>query len=95
MLMLQRVPLAPGRFWRLAFEYRSEGMEGVTGLRWRTIGAEWQAPASEAWRQAWFEFQSPPAGSVVPLVLAYERAPGTMRTAGAFWLRRVRLEAAR
>ncbi len=95
MLMFERVPLAPGRRWRLAFEYRSEGMAGETGLRWRTIGAEWQAPARETWREAEFEFRSPPEGSVVPLVLAYERAPGTMRTAGSFWLRRVRLEAAR
>lgn len=94
MLMFERVPLAPRRRWRLTFEYRSEGMGGATGLRWRTIGAEWQAPASEAWREAGVEFQSPPEGSVVPLVLAYERAPGTVRTAGSFWLRRVRLEAA-
>ena len=94
-LLLQRVPLAPERRWRLRFEYRSQGMEGETGLRWRTIGAEWQAPASEAWREAEFEFKTAAGASVVPLVLAYQRAPGTMRTAGSFWLRRVRLEAAR
>jgi len=95
MLLLERVPLAPGRRWRLEFEYRSQGMAGQTGLRWRTIGAEWQAPASEAWREAAFDFTTPPGGSVAPLVLAYERAPGTMRMAGSFWLRRVRLDEAR
>jgi len=95
MLVLERVPLAPGRSWRLAFEYRSAGMAGGTGLRWRTIGEEWQAPASEARREADFEFKTPARGSVVPLALAYERAPGTVRTTGSFWLRRVRLEAAR
>lgn len=93
MLMLERVALAPERRWRLVFEYRSQGMAGETGLRWRTIGTEWQAPASEAWREATFEFTTPPGASVVPLVLAYERAPGTTRAAGFFWLRRVRLEA--
>jgi tetratricopeptide (TPR) repeat protein len=95
MLMLERVPLVPNRSWRLVFEYRSEGMPGGTGLRWRTIGTEWQAPSSEAWREAGFEFKTPASGMVVPLALAYERAPGTVRTAGSFWLRRVRLEAAR
>ena len=94
MLMLERVPLAPNRSWRLAFEYRSEGMTADTGLRWRTIGAEWPAPASDSWREAVFEFRTPRAGIVVPLVLAYQRAAGTVRTEGSFWVRRVRLEAA-
>jgi tetratricopeptide (TPR) repeat protein len=94
MLMLERVPLAPNRSWRLAFEYRSEGMAADTGLRWRTIGAEWPAPASESWREAVFEFRTPREGIVVPLVLAYQRVPGTVRTEGSFWVRRVRLEAA-
>jgi tetratricopeptide (TPR) repeat protein len=94
MLMLERVPLAPDRSWRLRFEYRSQGMAAETGLRWRTIGAESQAPASEAWREAVFEFKSPPGASVVPLALAYQRAPGTTRMEGSFWLRRVRLERA-
>ena len=93
MLMLQRVPLAPGRRWRLRFEYRSQGMAMDTGLRWRTTGAEWTAPASDAWSGAAFEFRTPATGTVVPLVLAYERAPGTTRTAGSFWLRRLTLEA--
>jgi len=93
MLMLQRVPLAPGRRWRLRFEYRSQGMPADTGLRWRTNGAEWPAPASDAWSEAAFEFRSPASGTVAPLALAYERAPGTTRTAGSFWLRRLTLEA--
>ena len=70
-------------------------MAADTGLRWRTIGAEWLAPASDAWSEAAFEFRTPAGGTVVPLVLAYERAPGTTRTAGSFWLRRVRLDEAR
>jgi tetratricopeptide (TPR) repeat protein len=93
MLMLQRVALAPGRAWRLRFEYRSQGMARDTGLRWRTTRAEWPAPASEAWSEAAFDFRTPAGGVSVPLVLAYERAPGTMRMAGSFWLRRLRLEA--
>src|ERR1700690_310540 len=93
MLMLQRVPLAPGRRWRLRFEYRSQGMPADTGLRWRTTGAEGPVPASDAWGEAGFEFRSPASGTVGPLVLAYERAPGTTRTAGSFWLRRLTLEA--
>ena len=93
MLLLQRVVLAPGHRWRLRFEYRSQGMAADTGLRWRTIGAEWPAPASDAWSEAAFEFRTPAAGTVVPLVLAYERAPGTMRVAGSVWLRRLSLEA--
>ncbi len=93
MLLLERVALAPGRRWRLRFEYRSQGMAADTGLRWRTIGAEWPAAASDAWSEAAFEFRTPATGRVVPLVLAYERAPGTMRMTGSFWLRRLRLEA--
>ena len=93
MLLLQRVALAPGRLWRLRFEHRSQGLAADTGLRWRTIGAEWRAPASDAWSEAAFEFRTPASGTVVPLVLAYERAPGTMRTAGSLWLRHLRLEA--
>jgi len=93
MLLLQRVALAPGRLWRLRFEYRSQGLPADTGLRWRTTGAEWTAPASDAWIEAAFEFRSPAGGTVVPLALAYERAPGTTRTAGSFWLRRLTLEA--
>ena len=93
MLLLQRVALAPGRRWRLRFEYRSQGMPADTGLRWRTTGAEWPAPASDAWSEVAFEFRTPASGNVVPLVLAYERAPGTTRTEGSFWLRRLRLEA--
>jgi len=92
MVLLQRVALAPGRRWRLAFEYRTQDLPPATGLRWRTVGAEWQAPASEDWRMAAFEFATPAGASVAPLVLAYERAPGTVRTAGSFWLRRVSLE---
>ncbi len=93
MLMLQRVPLGPGRRWRLRFEYRSQGMPADTGLRWRTTGAEWTAPASDAWSAAAFEFRTPAGGTVAPLALAYERAPGTTRTEGFFWLRRLTLEA--
>jgi tetratricopeptide (TPR) repeat protein len=94
MLLLQRFPVAPGRSWRLIFEYRTAGTSPRTGLRWRTLGAEWQAPASETWREAAFQFKAPPAASVLPLVLAYARMPGTVRMAGSFWLRRVRLEPA-
>jgi len=93
MLMLQRVAVAPGRRWRLRFEYRSQGLAADTGLRWRTIGAEWAAPASDAWIETAFGFRTPASGTVVPLALAYERAPGTTRTAGSFWLRRLTLEA--
>ncbi len=93
MLLLQRVALAPGRSWRLRFDYRSQGMARDTGLRWRTTGAEWPAPSSDAWNEAEFDFRTPAGGTVAPLVLAYERAPGTMRMAGSFWLRRLRLEA--
>ncbi len=94
MLMLERVALAPERPWRLVFEYRSEGMPTDTGLRWRTTGAEWRAAANEDWKEAAFEFNSAPGGPVAPLVLAYRRAPGTVRSTGSFWLRHVRLEAA-
>jgi tetratricopeptide (TPR) repeat protein len=101
LLMQERIPVPPGRRWRLAFEYRTAGLAPETGVRWRTTGAEWQAKAGEAWSQAVFEFTTPsaaaapPAATAAPLVLAYERAPGTVRTVGSIWLRRLRLEAAR
>jgi hypothetical protein len=93
-LMLQDVLLASTRRWRLAFEYRTEDMAPETGVRWRIAGTEWQAPASETWTRASFDFDSPTTGGVAPLVLVYRRAPGTVRMDGSFWLRHVRIEPA-
>jgi pentatricopeptide repeat protein len=95
LLMFQFAPLEPGHRWRFAFEYRTEGLPGETGVRWRTTGAEWQAEASDAWREGVFEFSTAPdAPAIAPLTLAYDRAPGTVRQAGSFELRRARLEPA-
>jgi hypothetical protein len=89
-LMAQALPLEPGRRYRLAYEYRAEQMR--PRVEWRIAGAVSPALASEEWRRESVEFTVPRGMEMAWLSLAYRREPGTTRTEGTVWLRRVSVD---
>lgn len=90
-LLVQTLPVTPGRRHRLEFEYRIEGAPAPTGIRWRVLEAASTPLESDQWTSASFEFTPPEQARVVRLALACRREPASVRWHGALWLRAVRL----
>ncbi len=89
-LLEQVLPLVPGRKYRLRFRYQTDGLAAQSGVRWRLMDvaspAEFTTDAadlsSEQEIQAAIRFAAPAQTPLVRLVLAYRRAPGTVRIEG-------------
>ena len=98
-LMSQYIPLLPGRSYKLAVRYHSEGIPPESGLRWSilTIPASqavvaglMTVPGAQRVEQA-FDFQTPPQRVPMRIVLAYSRSSGTTRIEGRLWIESVKL----
>jgi tetratricopeptide (TPR) repeat protein len=98
-LLSQYVPVEPGRPYRLVVSYSTEGLEGDTGIDWRVVDVQSKADllrggghvmASERTEKAeTYNFQTPADARLIKLVLAYNRALGTVRIKGSVSLRGV------
>ncbi len=96
-LLSQFVPVEAGREYRLVVRYETEDLEGDTGVAWRVMdggaGADLlrgsgQVMASERRENAApYKFHTPADAGLIKLVLAYDRAPGTVRIEGSLSLR--------
>jgi tetratricopeptide (TPR) repeat protein len=96
-LLAQFVPSVPSRRYRFSSSYRTFAMPS-DGLRWMVLDAASggilaASPylSAEDWHTESLTFSSGNA-ALVRLVLACQRAPGTVRAEGAVWLRDVNLE---
>jgi hypothetical protein len=85
-LIAQMVPLAAHRRYRFRARYRTSGMQGDTGLRWRILSAEAPLRASEEWTAADFIFSSE-STSPGRLSFIYQRPSGSTRAEGSITLR--------
>ena len=98
-LMSQDIPLLPGRSYKLAVRYHSEGIPPESGLRWSiltipagqaVVAGLMTLPGAQPVEQA-FDFQTPPRSVPMRIVLAYSRSPGTTRIEGKLWIESVKL----
>jgi hypothetical protein len=86
----QPVPVREGGEYVMAYEYRTSGISGASGLFWSAGGESGPVlAASDAWISAEWRFRAP-AGRM-PLTLSYRRVNGTTRIEGTVELRGIRL----
>lgn len=94
-LMSQDIPVLERRRYRLRWNYRTGEFAAGAGPLWLAgEAASDPQPPSETWKQAAFEFETPPGMEILTLRLACRRMPGTTRARGVYWLSEVRLELA-
>src|SRR5450755_439049 len=96
-LLSQFVPLEPAKDYRLVTTYQTEGMAGDTGIAWRMVnvrtgadllrGAGGLAASERREIAAPAKFHAPADAHLARLVLAYDRALGTVRIKGSLSLR--------
>jgi tetratricopeptide (TPR) repeat protein len=99
-VLTQLLPVEPGKAYRLAYDYRTPGVQAETGLRWRVYAVSNNAELSEAppqlssqgWERQEVRFSTGPDCRLARLVLVYERAPDTTRIEGSLWLRHISLD---
>ena len=99
-MLQQWLPVLPHDRYRLAFDYRTSTIAPNTGLQWTlwngvtgsAIPSSSPQLSSTEWLTAAVDFTAPPDAPILRLVLAYKRAPGTVRINGEVWLRNLRLE---
>lgn len=96
----QYLPLTVPIRLRLAFDYRTEGIDDSSGVRWAvqprvTDDAYSASPALEpaaGWRHFQWTFEIRETPALGRLILFYRREPGTSRIEGQVHLRHLRLE---
>jgi len=99
-LVEQVLALAPGRKYRLRFKYQTDGVVMQSGLRWRLmdvtrrteIATDATDLSSELETATTVRFTAPSDIRLARLVLAYRRAPGTVRIDGRISVSEVALE---
>jgi tetratricopeptide (TPR) repeat protein len=100
-LMSQWVPVKPAKPYRLAVSYETEGLEGDTGIDWRVVdvrtskdllaGAGRVLASERREKTEPYTFRTPAEADLVKLVLAFDRALGTVRIKGSLSLGSVAL----
>ena len=93
-LLWQQLPLVPHRVYRLRWLWRTSGIEGCAGIRWRVLDAATAEPPGENWQPGEMTFTSGDA-ILARLSLVLEPRPGAARPEGSVFLRNVELEPAR
>ena len=101
-LLSQLVPVEPDKQYRLVAKYETEGLQGNTGIAWQMLDLNTNADllrgigrvaASQRRQNAQtYEFETPSEKRLVRLVLAYDRALGTVRIEGSLSLDSVALD---
>jgi hypothetical protein len=100
-LLAEFVPVEPLQPYQFVVRYATDGLDGDTGIKWRvmdvTTGADLLRGAGRVITSARqekaqpYKFSTPAEGRLLKLVLAYERAPGTVRIEGSLSLGNVAL----
>ena len=100
-LLAEFVPVEPLRPYQLVVRYATDGLDGDTGIKWRVMdvrtGADLLLGAGHVVASARketaepYKFSTPAEARLVKIVLAYERALGTVRIEGSLSLRNVAL----
>lgn len=90
-LLQQFVPSLTAGSYAFRYRYRTEGLEGPTGLRWVIAGAtpkpvESEDLASPDWRTSEVRFTVPRFVDLMEVTLCYRRASGTSRAEGSIWI---------
>lgn len=91
-VLWQALPVEAGRVYRLRFLYRTQGVQGGSGLRVRTASGSTPELASEAWTTQALEFA---AAGAEKLTVEYRRVPGFARIEGTLEVRGFDIEVVR
>lgn len=100
-LIIQMLPIQPGRRYALIYEYLTQQLPAETGIGWIIRDGRTEQPvatppplenAEDFWYETSFSFDAPEDARLLQLELKYERVPGTARERGRMVMRNVRLE---
>lgn len=100
-VIIQMLPIGPGRRYALIYEYLTQQLPAETGIGWVVRDGRTEQPvatppplenAEDFWYETSFSFDAPADARLLQLELKYERVPGTARERGRFLMRNVRLE---
>jgi len=100
-LLAEFVPVGPAQPYQLVVRYATDGLDGDTGIKWRVmdvrtgadllLGAGHVIASARQEKSEPYKFFTPAETHLVKLVLAYERALGTVRIEGSLSLRNAAL----
>jgi|GEM_PF-497728 len=100
-LLIQMMPITPGRRYALIYEYSTNQLPAETGIGWVVRDGRTEQPvatppplenAEDFWYETSFSFDAPEDVRLLQLELKYERVPGTARERGRMVMRNIRLE---
>jgi hypothetical protein len=100
-LLAEFVPVEPLQAYQFVVRYATDGLDGDTGIRWRVMdvrtgidllrGAGNVIASEHLEKVEPYKFSTPAGARLVKIVLAYERALGTVRIEGSLSLGNVAL----
>jgi len=100
-LLTEWAPVEPARRYQFVVRYSTDGVNDDTGIKWRVmdvktgadllLGAGHVIASDRKERAETYKFLTPAQARLIKLVLAYDRALGTVRIEGSLSLRNVAL----